>query len=161
MENNQEALVPEVILRTLPSTKQQIQMFSNNLIDMAENGEIDPLHVYIPLKSFEKVFKIINENKRFKELVRDSAELHGKEFDMLGANLKLTESGVGYDFSECGHVIYNDLVVRAERLKLEMKAIEEKLKAIKVATPFKLNGKEVLCYPPVKSSTSSVNVSFK
>lgn len=157
----EEALVPEVILGTLPSTKQQIQIFSSNLLEMVDNGEVDPLQIYVQLKSFEKVFKTMNENERFKGLVRDSAELHGKEFERFGASLKLSETGVKYDYSECGHTEYNELSAKAEKLKLEMKHIEEKLKAIKVATVFKIYGKEVTCYPPVKHSTGSVNVSFK
>ena len=161
MENNQEALVPEVILRTLPSTKQQIQMFSNNLLEMVDNGEVDPLQIYVQLKSFEKVFKTMNENERFKALVRDSAELHGKDFERFGANLKLTETGVKYDYSECGHTAYNELTAKAEKLKIEMKYIEDTLKVLKGPTILKINDKDVTVNPPKKSSTSSVNVSFK
>lgn len=157
----QEALVPEVILKTLPSTKQKINMFSNNLLEMVDNGEVDPLQIYVQLKSFEKVFKTMNENERFKALVRDSAELHGKDFERFGANLKLTETGVKYDYSECGHTTYNELAAKAEKIEIEMKYIEGVLKVLKGPTVLKINDKDVTVNPPKKSSTSSVTVSFK
>jgi hypothetical protein len=151
---------PEQILSTVPSTGFAIREFASTLLQKIDDGEVDPLQIHVQLKAIEKIFKEVSESDGYKASVRNSAEAYGKEFERFGAKIKLAEAGVKYDYSECGHVYYEELCQKIETMTEKKKEYESDMKKIKVSKELFFYDKKHTVYPPKKSSTSTVNVSF-
>lgn len=163
MENNQELVIiqPEDLIGIIPNLKEGIRLFVSNLLQRMDDGELDPLEVHVKLiKTIEKIAKEVNESEGYKKAVRSSAEAYGKEFERFGATIKLAEAGVKYDYSECGHVYYEELCQKIETMTEKKKEYESDMKKIKVSKELFFYDKKHTVYPPKKSSTSTVNVSF-
>ena len=159
--NVSEILIePEQLREIVPSTGYGIKEFANTILQRIEDGESDPLEIHVQLKAIEKIFKEVSESDGYKASVRNSAEAYGKEFERFGATIKLAEAGVKYDYSECGHVYYEELCQKIETMTEKKKEYESDMKKIKVAKEFTFYEKVHTVYPPKKSSTSTVNVSF-
>lgn len=152
---------PTSLLAILPNTKDEIISFSQKLLTQIEDGDIDPLKVHIQLKAIETVIKNVNDNNFYKAAIRTGAEAYGaKQFPAFGAKVELAEVGTKYNFENCGHTVYNDLCSKIKQLEAEKKEIETLLKAITKPTPMILEGEAVEVFPPVKTSTSSIKISF-
>lgn len=136
--------------------------FANAIIAKAKDGEVNPLKTQIQIKWMESVCKSVNENEEYKRIVRQEAEKHGeKNFDYFGSSCKLQEVGSKYDFSECNHIEYNEIVEKFNRYNKRKKELEEFLKAMKKPTVINFDGCDEVVNPPKKTSTSSVVISFK
>jgi len=162
-ENNNLAVIaePEDLIGIIPSLKQGIKQFVGNLLQRMDDGELDPLEIHVKLiKTMEKIAKEVSESEGYKKAVRNSAEAYGKEFQRFGATIKLSEAGTEYDYSNCGHIYYENVCQKIESLKKDKKKYETELKAIKTSKEFIFNEEKHTVYPPVKSSTSSVTVTF-
>lgn len=160
--NNQEVstVEPEEILNTVPKTGSGIRLFASTLLQKINDGELDPLQIHVQLKAIEKIFKEVSESEGYKASVRNSAEAYGKEFIRFGAKIKLSETGTKYDYTECGHIYYEELCQKIDTLTEKKKEYETDMKAIKVSKEFTFYEEKHLVHPPKKSSTSSVTVSF-
>ena len=80
-----------------------------------------------------------------------------------GSEFTTMEAGTRYDYSECGHQEYNDLVAQIKVLEARKKEIEEDLKGIK-GSRTEVNedtGECIKLYPPKKTSTTTVSTTIK
>lgn len=143
----------------MPTTKDQIVSFANKLKAEIESGEVNTLDVIKMQKSIEKMFDSIKGT--ITEYARAEAEKHGKSFQFKGAKIDLVEVGVKYDFTECGHLDYNELCETIEKLNEQKKNFEAMIKTFKEPQNLiSINGEAMTVYPPKKTSTSSIKVTF-
>ena len=146
-------------LSVMPTTKEQVSLFANKLKSELENGEVNPLEVITMQKAIEKVFDAVKPT--LTELARTEAEKHGKSFEFKGAKIECIEAGVKYDFSECGHLDYNDLCEKINQLTEAKKNYEAMIKTYKEPQNLiSLTGDVMTVYPPKKTSTSSIKVTL-
>lgn len=141
-------------LSALPNTKDEVKAFANKLRIEILNGEVDPLMITKVKKAFEMVFDNIKDDLRTASV--DVAEKYGKgKFSLHGSEYEVKEMGVRYDYDGCGDPIY-------KKLKDNIKAREAMLKSL--SEPFKYidpeTAEEITINPPVKSSTTTVQVSL-
>jgi hypothetical protein len=153
-------MTPTSLLAIMPNKKEEIKTFSEMLLSQIKNGEIEPLKIHVQLKAIESVIKKVNESDEYKNAIRSESEKHGKSFNIYGAKIDLAEVGTKYDYSGCNHLEYSDICQEIERLEGNKKAIETLLKAIKGKTGMVIYGEVRDVNPPVKSSTSSIKVTF-
>lgn len=153
-------MTPTSLLAIMPNKKEEIKTFSEMLLTQIKNGEIDPLKIHVQLKAIESVIKKVNESEQYKDAIRNESEKHGKSFSMYGAKIDLAEVGTKYDYSNCNHLEYFDICQEIERLEGKKKVIETLLKAIKETTGMVIYGEVRDVNPPVKSSTSSIKITF-
>lgn len=157
----EDTTTPTSLLAIMPNTKDEINSFADKLLTQIGNGEIDPLKIHVQLKAVETVIKRVNDNTFYKTAIRNASEMYGgKNFEAFGAKVELAEVGTKYNFDNCGHVYYNDVIAKISELEKQKKEYETLLKAIKEATPMIFDGEGVNVYPPIKTSTSSIKVSF-
>jgi hypothetical protein len=148
-------------LSQLPETKQQIETFAYSLEQGLINGQIIASDLLRFQKAMEKVFEKIkptlienalNEISKFEK----NAVIKGSEFSIV-------EAGVKYDYSECNDIEYNSLTIQIEALKSTLKERETFLKAIKA--PMQMidatSGEVYTIYPPKKTSSTTLKVTFK
>lgn len=156
-------------LSLLFNTKQQNIALANKFLQEIEEGNISALKAHIYIKSIENLIKQFTDSKeneglskRYKKLVSDEADTYaGKLFELHGAKFTKSETGVKYDYSTCGDMQYNTLMVEMEELSFKVKERETFLKNIPSEGVEVLYDDELVrIYPPSKSSTSAVNCSL-
>ena len=146
-------------LSVFPNTKEQVSLFANKLRTELENGEVNPLEIITMQKAIEKVFDAVKPT--LSELARAEAEKHGKSFDFKGAKIECVEVGTKYDFSECGHLDYDDLCEKINQLTEMKKNYETMIKTYKEPQDLvSIDGEVMTVYPPKKTSTSSIKVTL-
>jgi hypothetical protein len=145
-------------LSVLPTTKSEIEVFSNKLINELESGYVNPLELLRYQKCIEKVFDKVKET--LTKLAREEAEKHGaKQFEFKGVKMELAEVGTKYDYSNCNDFVLGQLTESVNTFSEMKKQRETMLKAIK--EPMNLisdDGEPYTVYPPTKTSTSSIKV---
>jgi hypothetical protein len=148
-------------LSQLPETKQQIETFAYSLEQGLNNGQIIASDLLRFQKAMEKVFEKIkptlienalNEISKFEK----NAVIKGSEFSIV-------EAGVKYDYSDCNDLEYNMLNTQLEALKSTLKERETFLKAIKAPKQMidENSGEVYSVYPPKKTSSTTLKVTFK
>jgi len=148
---------PMQVLTLLPSTKQQVTVFTDSLIESVKNGEKSALEV----KSFLKVVEIIAKSfdEGTKEDQRKEAEnWKEKTFSYSCFEIEKSEVGVKYDYLKCNDPEYNDLEAELKILTLKIKTREAFLKTIKSKLTIVNDetGEVSEIYPPLRTSTDGL-----
>lgn len=152
----------------------QIEILSNQTIDKTtaaemaqliisaiENGDVNALNLKIKIKAIENVIKTIKPI--LDKEARSIAELEGqKSFTRLGSTVKLQETGVEYDYTNCQDPKHAKLTESFESAKAAKENREAYLKALDKSETIvdEDSGEIVTIYPPIKSSTSSVVITL-
>jgi hypothetical protein len=151
------------ILALFQTTKEERQSFALALINEIESGNVDPLKVHLQVKCMEDIIKLLNSNTVYKTAVLDAAEKHGqKSFDYQNSKVEIKETGVKYDYSQCGDPVLKELLDRKEDIDIILKGRETFLKTVpEKGMELKIDDEIVTVYPPSKSSTTSIAVTLK
>lgn len=148
-------------LKNLPETKQQIDVFASQLENALNNGQIVPTDLLRFQKAMEKVFEKIKPT--LTECAISEVEHYEKNAIIKGSEFSIVEAGTKYDFSGCNDLEYKSLEFTLEKAKEALKQREMFLKAIK--EPLQVidesSGEVFTIYPPKKTSTTTVKVTFK
>jgi hypothetical protein len=148
-------------LSQLPETKQQIETFAYSLEQGLNNGQIIASDLLRFQKAMEKVFEKIKPT--LIENALNEISQYEKNSVIKGSEFSIVEAGVKYDYSNCNDLEYNTLNTQLEALKSTLKDRETFLKSIK--QPLQMidenSGEVYIIYPPKKSSTTTLKVTFK
>ena len=153
---------PTELLTMMASTQTQIDVFSDGVIEDVQAGNINPLTVLIQLRAMERaserILKEINPN-----IMNEADKYPGTEFEYLGNKITKVEHGTSYDYSKCNDPTWARAYNLAQEAKEQLKERENFLKAVKA--PFSLldegTGEVATITPPIKKSTSGLNVTIK
>jgi hypothetical protein len=174
MQNELE-LSTTSILSLFETTKAERATFVQDIIDRLVNEEADPLKIHLQVKAMEDIIngltcKDEKKNKNYQSAITyhkyllDAAEKYGKKFMLHNAEFSIKEVGSSYDFSKCEDPIITDLLAQQETIKRLVEVRKDFLKALPLPGIEIINeetGEACHCYPPSKSSTTSVAVSLK
>jgi len=162
------------IVSLFDTTAEQRTTFIQSLINKLDDGDISPLKVHRYIKSMEDICfmltstdekknKSFNLAKSYRDyLLKEANKYSGKSFEAEGAKFEIKETGTKYDYSGCGDVEYNNLLIEKKALDDKIKAREGYLKNIPLKGIEVLNEDEVVTlYPPIKTSTTSLAISLK
>lgn len=148
-------------LSQLPETKKQIEVFASQLEQGLVNGQIVASDLLRFQKAMEKVFEKIKPT--LIENALEEISQYEKNSVIKGSEFSIVEAGVKYDFSDCNDLEHASLIVTLNTAKEALKQRESFLKTLK--EPMQMideNGGEVYTvYPPKKSSTTTLKVTFK
>lgn len=144
----------------LPTTREQVQSFSDQLVFGLQAGDIEPLQFKIFLKGLEKVME--NIKPVLDEMARSEAEKHGKSFEIMGAKVELREAGTRYDYSSCGYPKWERSAAELKAKQEEVKGHEKFLQSLKGSMTIadEDTGEIITIYPPVKKSTSTIQITL-
>lgn len=146
-----------------------------NIADAVECGRIEPLKALAAIKAMESIVNYLTDKSAKNKLQTLAVQLQGhitdaagkqpeKKFGMYGATFTKTEVGTKYDWSKCNDPELEELQYYADQLNEQVKARQVFLKTVPVEgieIMIDKTGEVVRIYPPAKSSTSTVSVSFK
>lgn len=142
------------IISEIPSNKAGIELFANAIVDGLMTGDVDPLEIRAKIDAIEKIIKAVKDNEQFRDVVLDAADQYPeKSFEVNGIKFTKAESA-RYDYAEDRE--WRSWKEDEAECSQKRKAREDVLKALK--EPTEING--VMCYPPIKHSSTGVRVSF-
>ena len=142
-------------------TKTQVKVIAQKSIqELLNNGNI--LEAAEMISVMETFIKEVRASKEFTEYVRDEVSKNGKDItNPSGAKIELAETGVKYDYSQCGDY---QLQMYEQQLESLENSIDMRKQFLKTLPPSGLeivDGDEVhRVYPPSKSSTSSYKITL-
>lgn len=162
-------------LALFETDKAQRKAFCEDVVNKLRDEQADPLKVHVYIRAIEEIINTLTctdekKNKAFylakdyRRILLDAAEKQGKKFMLHNAEFTIKEVGSTYDFSKCEDPVLADLLEQQETIKKLVDVRKDFLKALP------LKGIEIIdeetgeayhCYPPAKSSTTSVSVSLK
>ena len=82
-------------------------------------------------------------------------------FEHLGNKITKAEHGTKYEFENCNHPGWNDLTKIINNAIEQRKEIEATLKTLKAPTTLVFEDEIVTVNPPIKKSTSGINISIR
>ncbi len=150
-------------LNTFPITKTDQANWAAEIARPLLDGEIDPLDFMVKANGLKTALDGALKMSEVKELVSEEIAKYGKTAEMHGAKLTVKETGVKYDFSQCGDPIYNGLVAQLEEVQRKVKERQDFLKHIPTSGITELNeetGEVVFITPPSRSASESIVITF-
>ena len=148
-------------LSQLPDTKKQIEVFASQLENGLINGQIVASDLLRFQKAMEKVFEKIKPT--LIENALNEISQYEKNSVIKGSEFSIVEAGVKYDYSDCNDLEYKALEFTMEKAKGAVKQRESFLKTLKEPLEVidETSGECYTIYPPKKSSTTTLKVTFK
>lgn len=150
----------------IPTTKLALNQTALKLTQALENGEVDALDLLRTFKMMELLKETIKETL-ISTALSQASKYPEKELELHGCTFKKMEAGTKYDFSKCGDQTYELIMETAEKVKEEKEKREKFLKGIDghitIENIDQNTGevKNIDIYPPVKTSTSTIQVTLK
>lgn len=161
---NQEPIeLDDAIMYCTPSSEKAMEIF-HRLTNGVREETINPLQLLVRLKFAEQIIKATIDNIREAAVDYASSKYASKEqITMLGAELKMKEAGSKYIFDGCNDPIYNSIsaVVKENALKLKDRATFLKAVKKRVSINDEETGEVYEINPPIKTSTTIVEVRIK
>lgn len=150
------------VMRLLPDTKTGVEIFSKQLINSVQNGEVNPLQLKAHFKIMEKVSEKVDEAIK-ENLLREADKYSEKKFNAYGFEIEKAEVGTKYDYATCGDPIYNQRLAIFQEAEKQLKERAEFLKALH--EPLTLvddeSGEVATVRPPLKKSTTGLKFAMK
>ena len=157
-----ETMTAQSVISLCPSTKEQIELFANQLIDDVEQGVTNPLALHIRLTLIEKSFDKVKEAIK-KQALAEAEKHNQKSFDHMGCKIEVKEMGVRYDYSACNDWEWNQVNELKNGYEISLKNRQEFLKYLKKKETIvnEETGEVIEIFPPIKTSTTTIAVTPK
>lgn len=134
------------------------------IVEAMDAGELNPLDIHYQVKAMEDFIKVLTGNTRYKDYVLTEGMKHGKSFEFNGSKMEIKETGVKYDYSNCGDQEWSAIEVEINVRKEKQKEREKFLKSLPIEgieIVSNETGEVIKVYPPSKSYTTSIAVTLK
>lgn len=152
------------LLSQFPTSKTEQKEMVDHMVEALKSGTENPLRIEAYMASIEAVVKEYRGNKEVKEILLDEVRKYPRSIaEMFNATFQEKEVGVKYDFSECGHVRYNELVEQINALTEQKKQLEAEIRAHKdmfIYTDIE-TGESYEVNPPKRTASCQVVVTIK
>jgi hypothetical protein len=150
------------VFRQLSVSKSGIQVFSRQLIQSVENGDVNALELKAFLKTLEQIIETVDKATREYQL-KEADKYGEKRFSAFGCEVEKAEVGTKYDYSICGDPVYE---LRTKILEESKNQLDERAAFLKsLKEPMTLvdegSGEVVTVRPPLKKSTEGLKFSIK
>lgn len=143
----------------LPDTKSAAEM-AEMAVSAVVNGDIDPIKAHISVSRMEAAIKLYKDNEDVRRITLDELDKYGKTATFGDCRLEKSETGVRYDYSNCGDSKLSAMYETLEALKADIKEREEMLKHLQPQGAAAPETGEIM-YPPARSSKIAIKTTFK
>lgn len=144
-------------------TKSAIKSMAQSAID-AVKEEGNPLKIAEAISAMELFIKEVKADEDFKDYTREEISKYPKGYvSPSGAKLECIESGVKYDYSQCGdtiHAMYSQQLMSVQNTLKEREAFLKSVPIEGLIITDEMTGEVVRIFPPSKSSISTYKVSL-
>lgn len=137
-------------------TKSGITAQANTIIEKVKSGDKSALDAFMISKVLEETAKQIRsgvQEDALKELYQ-----YGGNTNLKGVELTQKEAGVKYDYSNTP--LWVELNQKVESAKAELKQLEAELRPLKASKDILIDGVVETVYPPIKTSTTTIETKF-
>lgn len=128
-------------------------------VDIIKNGEIDPLVAFCNITRMERAIKAIKADDDVRDITLRELAKYGKSQRFGDMLLEEAESGVVYDYSECGDDELAALYADRRTLDAAIKAREALLRALPASGMADATTGAVL-YPPARTSRTIIKITL-
>ena len=143
----------DLIPFNLEPKKSNIEKVSNNLSDLVNNGNIDPIEFAVRL---EFITKCLEETK--KKILDATINAVKTKTTMFDASVEVVEAGIKYDYE--ANNIWVDLEKQIQPLKDAQKSIENDIRmATKIGKNI-LDGDEIVAMPVRRESKTTIKITL-
>lgn len=136
----------------MPSTREQVEAFSTQVINEAESGNMNPLELKVRLKFLEACIDKISAS--INDSFKSEASKHGKNFEFKGYEISEVEAGTRYDYSNDAEWVRCSKILKGRENFL--KNLKEPITCVCADT-----GEIETYYPPIKTSTTTFKFKMK
>ena len=140
----------------LPITKTVIAEQTDQLIKAVEEGNKSALEVFAYSQYLSQVSADLKK-KSMDMALQEIGRQNGKA-DIQGIALSQKEAGVKYDYSNTP--LWVELNQKVETAKAELKQLESELRPLKASKDILIQGVIETVYPPIKTSTTTIETKF-
>lgn len=148
----------------IPVTRTGQEELVDKMKEILLEGETSPIEAVIKAKSLYEILSSFLKDEDVKECVLNECGKYGKgEYpSFAGAKVQVKETGVKWDYMNCGDHIYESFNSHMEELKKQMKQREAYLKSITVKKTEidEETGEVYTLLPPVRMASTSYSITF-
>ncbi|MDE5774181.1 MAG: hypothetical protein K2H86_06970 [Muribaculaceae bacterium] len=158
-----ENVTVQIFGKAIPFTKENQKATAQTLAARVTDGDVDPIEAYTTIKAMAECLNAFLKDKNVMEATVSACEKHGRfGASYNGANICVAEVGVKYDFSVCHDPEWDELAKQKAEIEAQLKAREAFLRTVpgQQTIVSEETGQVVTIYPPAKSSSTSVKVTF-
>lgn len=141
-------------IRQMPENKSQLISFFDVMKQEVLDGECDVISVSQQINCIKRLVEMYEKDSVIQDLLLSEVEKYGK--GELPDSIKVKETGAKYDYSECGHVVYNRLLDLESEIAQQKKAIEATLKVRPIVETDPTTGEIFEARKAVRSSKTKV-----
>ena len=141
-------------------TKDTIEELSARIVAGVEAGFEDPLELIVKLEFLKKVAE--EARKKIQDQALEAVDKYeGNSANIFGVLLTIKEAGTRFDYSNTD--IWNELKAEESEIAERRKDLEKKLKILKEKTTELIEdtAEVIELFPPVKTSTTTLAITFK
>jgi hypothetical protein len=135
---------------------------AQKMIQMIDDGEIDPLTLALQIKYIEELIDIVKPKLRDEVITKCNQYSKGENIIKYGSEFKIKESATKYNFNNCNDPLwneYNNKIKEADEIKKSretfLKNIKEKFTIVDEDT-----GETFEIHPPMKTSTTTYSINI-
>lgn len=150
------------VLRLTPSTQDEINRFSNQIIQAVKEGEENPLDILLQIRALEKVFKIVLE--KIKDNYMTASDKYPEnEFEFKGNKVQKADVWTDYDYSVCGDPIWEQRKSTQDAAANLVKEREAFLRAIRepIIIVDDESGEQATVRAPLKKTVPGLKITIK
>lgn len=140
-------------------TKSQITQLTGQVVQSVAEGNLDPILTLAHVKKLEVLAKNIKD--AIKEDVDFALDKHEKSFTMHSINFVKAATYTKYDYTNCGHVEWEELTAKINLLTERRSKIEKFLQAMPEGAGIVDENSGEILNPPIKKQTMGVRMTIK
>lgn len=140
-------------------TKSQITKLTGQIVQSVAEGNLDPILTLAQAKKLEVIAKDIKT--AIKEDVDFALDKHEKSFTMHSINFVKAPTYTKYDFTNCGHVEWEELTAKINLLIERRNKIEKFLQNMPEDSGILDENTGEVLRPPIKKQTMGVRMTIK
>ncbi len=150
------------VFRLFEISRTGIDVFSDQLIQSVQEGEVNPLELKAMIKSLEMILERTDKSTKDNQL-RAADLFPGSEFEAYGVKFVKADVYTKYDYSVCNDPIYNQRLKIANEATEQLKERETFLKAVKASFSLldESTGEVVQIHPPKVNRTAGLKLTIK
>lgn len=158
----QDKAIAVISLDLFQASRAGIDVASDQVIGLVRSGERNPLEVAAWTKAVDEVLERVKKETKDSQL-KEADKYPGKTFTVYGTTFTKAEHGTKYNYAACGDTVWERLDAEVKTAEAKRKVREDFLKSLKepLTVIDDMTGEVVTITPPVKTSTSGLNVSIK
>lgn len=123
-------------------------------------GHVDPVTAWINIRRMKAAIELFEKDERVRDIALRELSKYGPRQQFGDCVLEEAETGVRYDFSDCGDSVLADLYAIRDANAADIKAREAMLKNLPASGMADPETGEMV-YPPARSSKTTIKTTFK